>query len=113
MKGSILAFLTLAFVLAIPFQLIGAGTGRELLPGLPVAGLATVCPMIAAVILVYREHKSAGVSALLKRSFDFERIKAKGWYVPILLLMPVVMVLSFGVIRLSGVAIPPRRSRFS
>jgi len=43
------------------------------------------CPVTAAVILVYRENKIAGVTALLKRSFDYNRIRAKVWYAPIVL----------------------------
>src|SRR5262249_19094760 len=70
------------------------------------AGLAFVCPSLAAAILVYREDKGAGVMALLKRSFDLRRIKARGWYAPTLLLMPAVMAASFGVLRLSGVPGP-------
>jgi membrane protease YdiL (CAAX protease family) len=62
--------------------------------------------MVAAMILVYRENQLAGVAALLKRSFDFKRIKAKIWYVPVLLVMPIVSVLSFGVLRLTGTPVP-------
>jgi membrane protease YdiL (CAAX protease family) len=46
------------------------------------------------------------VIELLKRVFDYTRIKAKLWYVPILLLMPGVMALEFGVLRWQGSAIP-------
>jgi membrane protease YdiL (CAAX protease family) len=99
-------FFVLVFALTIPFLVLGAVTGLELLPGLPVASLIAVCPVTAAVIVVYREHKGAGVRALLKRSLDFARITAKVWYVPILLLMPLVMVVSFGVLRLAGVPVP-------
>ncbi len=103
---SLLLFFLLVVVLSIPFWLLSAATGLELLPGLPVAALMTFCPMIAAVILVYRENKTIGVAALLKRSFDFKRIEAKVWYIPSLLLMPVVSVLSFGVLRLAGTPVP-------
>jgi membrane protease YdiL (CAAX protease family) len=65
-----------------------------------------ICPMTAAAIVVYRENKIAGVTALLKRSFDFKRIEAKVWYIPTLLLMPVIMVLSFVVQRLTGTPVP-------
>lgn len=105
-SGSLLNFFILVFVLSIPFWLIGAYTGLELLPGLPIAALAAVCPMLAAVILVYRQNKIAGVVALLKRSFDFNRIKAKIWYVPTLLIMPLVSVLAFGVLRVTGTPVP-------
>ena len=65
-----------------------------------------VCPVTAALILVYRENKTTGVTELLKRSFDYKRIRAKIWYVPIILLMPGVMVFSYGLMRLMGVALP-------
>ncbi len=105
-KESPLAFFLLATVLLIPFLVYGALTGLQLAPGLPVAALAVFCPMLAASILVYRQDKKAGVVALLKRSFDFQRIKNKWWYAPILLIMPLAMTLSFWVQRLTGVPIP-------
>jgi hypothetical protein len=44
--------------------------------------------MIAALILVYMENRSNGVKQLLKRAFDFKRIKRKIWYVPIFFMCP-------------------------
>ena len=89
-------FFLLVFVLSIPFWLISAVTRLQLLPSLPVSSLMAFCPLMAALILVYREHKTAGVTTLLKRSFDYKRISAKIWYAPIVLLMPGVMVLAYG-----------------
>jgi len=60
----------------------------------------------AALILVYGENKTAGVIALLERSFDYKRIREKIWYAPIVLLMPGVMVLSYELMRLMGVPVP-------
>jgi hypothetical protein len=102
-----LKFFLLVFVLSVPFLLIGAMTGLQLLPGIPVAALAFVCPGLAAVILVFQESRAAGVKALLRRSVDYRRIPSSFWYLPILLLLPIVSVLSFGVQRLIGVPIPP------
>ena len=65
-----------------------------------------LCPVTAALIFVYRENKTPGVTQLLRRSFDYKRIKAKLWYAPIVLLKPGVMVLSFGLMRLMGVPLP-------
>lgn len=96
----------MVFAFAIPFWVIGAVTGVQLLPGLPVAALMAVCPGLAALILAYRENGASGAKALLKRVFDYKRITAKIWYAPVLLLMPVVMVLSFGVLRLTGIPVP-------
>ncbi len=64
------------------------------------------CPVTAALILVYRENKTAGMTELLERSFDYKRIRAKVWYVPIVLLRPGVMLLSYGLMRLMGVPLP-------
>ena len=101
-----LVFFMLVFAFAIPFWVIGGLTGHQLLPGLPEAALMAVCPGLAALILAHRENRSVGATMLLKRAFDYKRIAAKVWYAPILLLMPVVMVLSFGVIRLTGTQVP-------
>lgn len=102
-----LIFFILVFALSIPFSLLGAVTGLQLLPGLPVSSLVvTFCPLIAALILVYRENKTTGVTELLKRSFDYKRIRAKVWYAPIVLLMPGVMVLEYGLLRLMGSPVP-------
>jgi uncharacterized protein len=106
MQTSPVTYVLLVFALTLPFWVIGAVTGTQLLPGVPLAGLAFVCPALAAAICVYREGKGAGVRALLKRSLDFQRITAKGWYVPTLLLMPMVMGLSIVVLRISGVPVP-------
>ncbi len=62
--------------------------------------------MLAAIILVYRQDKKAGVVVLLKRAFDIQRIKNTWWYAPILLIMPLAMMLSFWVQRLTGVPVP-------
>jgi membrane protease YdiL (CAAX protease family) len=94
------------FALSIPFWLLGSATGLQLLPGLPVAALMFICPVSAALICVYRENKTAGAIELLKRAIDFRRIRPKIWYVPITLLIPGVMVLSFGLMRLIGVPLP-------
>jgi CAAX protease family protein len=102
-----LIFFLLVFALSIPLSLAGAAIGLDLLPGLPVSSLVvTFCPLIAAVILVHRENGAAGVTGLLKRAFDFERIGAKVWYAPVVLLMPAVMVLEYGLMRWMGSPVP-------
>jgi membrane protease YdiL (CAAX protease family) len=101
------SFFPLVFALSIPIWLAGALTEHQLLPGLPVSSLMTFCPLLAAAILVYAENKTAGVTTLLKRAFDYKRIRAKVWYAPMVLLMPGVMVLSYGLLRLTGSPVPP------
>jgi len=101
-----LKFFILIFLLTIPFWVLGAMSGIQLLSGVPIAALAFVCPAIAATILECRENGTAGMRALLERSFDFDRIRVKAWYLPALLLYPSVVALSFFILRLTGSDIP-------
>jgi uncharacterized protein len=101
-----LKFFALVFGLSVPFWLIGAATDLQLMPGLSVSALMTFCPITAALILVRRENKAGGVTALLARSFDFKRITAKRWYAPILLLMASVDVGVYGLMRWLDMPVP-------
>jgi membrane protease YdiL (CAAX protease family) len=103
---SVLGFFLLVFALSVPFWLIGTVTDLRLLPGLPVSALMFVCPALAAAILVYGANGTAGVRALLRRALDHERIGTKAWYAPVLLLMPGVTVLAYGLMRLVGSPLP-------
>ena len=102
-----LTFFMLVFVLSIPFWWIGGMTDLQLMPGLSVSALMGFCPMVAALILVHREDKTAGMTKLLKRSFDFKRIKSKRWFALSLLLMPCVSVAVYGLMRLMDLPVPP------
>ena len=99
-------FFLLVLVLSIPLWLIGALKPVEILPGLPLGSLAVVVPLIAALILVYRETGSAGAAELLKRAFDFNRIGSGLWFLPIFLLMPGLLALSWVALRLAGTPVP-------
>jgi len=107
-KRSALKFFLLVFIISAPFWLIGDIAEQKLpLPfNLPVGAFVLVCPMIAALTLIYRENGSDGVKQLLKRPFDFKRIKRKIWYIPIFFLMPCIIVLEYGLMKLMGVSIP-------
>ncbi len=108
-KKSPLKFFVLVYVLALPFWLLDAlagGLTKAIPINLPISALMFVCPMTAALILTYREQKSRGVKQLLGRVFDAERIRQKIWYIPTILLMPFIMVLSYVVMRLRGVPLP-------
>lgn len=100
--------LPLFFLLLIagstPFWLIGA-TGRQLLPGLPISGLAAFCPAAAALAALYLRGGRASALSLLKRSLDAGSIRGI-WYVPILLTVPAVHLLAWIAARFAGLAIP-------
>ena len=86
--------------------MIGGATDLELMPGLSVSALMGFCPMAAALILVYRDGGAADARALLMRSFDLKRIKSKRWLVPVLLLMPAVGLMVYGLMRWIGMPLP-------
>ena len=87
MNRSLLKFFLLVFALTIPVWLIG---------GMPLPGASNFpltlnvliqpfVPLIAALILVHREEGRGGVRGLVKRTFDYRRIRHRRWYVPIFL----------------------------
>lgn len=99
-------YFVLTFALSIPFWIAGALTNIQLLPGIPLSALGLLCMLGAASILVYRQDGPLGVKELLKRAFDFKRIRSAIWYLPTFLLMPVIFLLSFSTQRLMGVPVP-------
>jgi membrane protease YdiL (CAAX protease family) len=101
-----LTFFVLVFLLSVPFWAVGAATGLQLTPDLPVSSFIWVCPVIAAALLVYRENGATGVAALLRRSVDYARIRAKVWYVPTVLLLPGIYAATYGVMHLVGLPLP-------
>ena len=104
--ASPLKFFLLVFALSIPFYVIGALTEVNLTPDLPVSVLMVVVPASAAAILTLRTTGTAGVVELLSRSFDYKRIKNKSWYAPIILLKPAIVLLTYGLMRLTGFLLP-------
>lgn len=107
--ASPLRFFALVLALSTPFWMLGAMTRPQLLPGLSVTALMAFCPLTVAAILVYKNSGIPGVIALLKRSFDFRRISAKRWYLPIILLMPGLTALSIGWLQFAGMPLPTLR----
>ncbi len=104
--SSLVKFFALVFLLSIAFWAFAEVTGLQLMPGLSVSTLAAFCPALAALILVYQKRRAAGVLGLFKRSFDYKRIKAKRWYVPVLFLMVVVNVMVYALMRWLNMPLP-------
>ena len=98
-RSSTLTFFVLVFSLSLPFWWLGAVSDMQLMPGLSVSALMAFCPMVAALLLVRWESGATGVRGLLRRSVDFRRITDPRWYLPILLLMPVVSLVVYGLMR--------------
>lgn len=101
-----LTFFTLVLLLSVSFWWLGAVSNLQLMPGLSVSALMTFCPGVAALILVRRQPGRSGAKGFLKRSFDFRRIADKRWYLPILLLMPMVSVVVYELMHLLNLPLP-------
>jgi membrane protease YdiL (CAAX protease family) len=105
-------FFLLVFALSLPMWL-ASWADRQILPGLPMSSITVVCPLAAALLLVARRDGLVATAALLKRSFDCRRIVAKGWYVPIVLLMPAIAALAYVVMRALDLPLPAPRLQLS
>src|SRR5450755_2488862 len=98
-----LTFFVLVFALSLPFWLLVWLLGSRVShfsPALPIAipsgfnlfsPLVGGCmPLIAACILVSREGQPGGIRRLFSRVFDVKRIRHKLWYMPVILLNPLI-----------------------
>ena len=108
-----ITYFVLTFSLSIPFWIAGFLVDNQLLPGIPLSALGLLCMVGAASILVYHENGLPGVKELLKRAFDFNRVKTPIWYLPTFLLMPAIMLLSFSALRFAGVPVPDPQFSFA
>jgi hypothetical protein len=89
-----LDYFLLVFGLAIPFWLFG-GSRLPLPINLPAGALVTIVPATAAAILSYRQSGLNGIKELFKKALDYKKIKRKVWYLPALLLAPLIYFLSY------------------
>lgn len=101
------AFFVLTFVLSTPLYVLNVLAFSSVL-GVPEIGpvyiaLLTFTPGLAAVLLTARSDGKEAVKTLLLRVLDFDRIKQKGWYIPVFLLGPLIFALSIGCMLLLGV----------
>jgi uncharacterized protein len=107
-KRSPLIFFLLVYILTIPLWVIETIVEVKGLPlDIPVTDLvAAFTPLIAALILIYKEQGQRGVKNLLRRVFDFSRISQKTWYAPVILLPPLIFLLIFGLMQLMALPLP-------
>ena len=100
-KVSITSFFVLTIIFTLPAYVLIALTGLNIIlsPEMVFAfiPLAVIAPICAALVLTYRKSGGIGVKKLLKRSFDYKRVKNKKWFWPTLLLMPLLFSLVLGV----------------
>lgn len=101
-------YFLLVTLLLVPFLLLG-GSKLPLPVNLPASALATFAPALAAVLVAYRHQRGAGVKQLLSRALDHRKIKPKAWYIPLLLLAPLIYSVSYVLMRLAGRPLPAPR----
>jgi membrane protease YdiL (CAAX protease family) len=107
-KRSLRSFVLLEFALSVPFWGIGALAQAHIIPDQVMFRAAwSLTPMIAASILVYRENGAAGLQELFRRIVDYQRIKSKIWFLPVLLAGPVITLVQYALARWSGLLVPP------
>ena len=98
------AFFVLTLILSLPFYLLAVLVPPEMAL---FAGLTlTLAPISAALILEFRQNRSSGVKRLIKRSFDFKRIKHFRWVLTIIFLWPVLFSLVLVILNLIGEPVP-------
>jgi membrane protease YdiL (CAAX protease family) len=106
-------FFALVFCLSVPFYVLGAAGGRlPVLTAQPTSALMAFMPMIAALILVYRGRGADETANLVKRALDFDRVRGLRWFLVAVCLLPIVAVLQYAALRLSGAALPAPRYAF-
>lgn len=104
-KQSLKSFFLLLFLLSIPIWLVG--DAKLPLPvNLPVSALTAFVPMIAASILCFKRHGLRGIKELFRTVRDYQKIKDKFWYLPVLFLASLIYLLSFSVMWLTGRSLP-------
>ena len=104
-KRSLQNFLLLLFGLSIPLWVLGAIYDVQIFPGFKLFQLPLAMPMVAALLLTYVENGKSGLIKLLKRTYDFGKIKSKIWYLPILFTFPSIGILNYWILSLSGTSI--------
>jgi membrane protease YdiL (CAAX protease family) len=95
--------IALVFILSIPFWLMGT---KQYLPiiNLPISAFMFLATMAVALFLTYQQSGTEGLILLFNSSFNY-RIK-KGWYIPIFLLLPIIMLSSYIFMKWTGSSIP-------
>lgn len=104
----LLYYFLFVFVLSIPIWLLSSLLGNELpIPiNLPISVFLFVVPVVSASILLYRKYGFAGVKGLLGKTFDYKKINHRIWYLPSLLLIPLIYLLAYIVMRVAGMPFP-------
>jgi membrane protease YdiL (CAAX protease family) len=103
---SLFLFFAQVFIFSLVFWGLGLLRPVELLPGLPISALGAFTPALSAIILLYRKDRLPGVFHLLRRSFDFQRVKNKGWLLIVLGINPIITSFAYLRMRATDASMP-------
>jgi hypothetical protein len=78
---SLLAFFLLAGVLYAPIAIYA---DLQVFPNWSLMNFGAFIPMLVALLLIYWENGRTSMVELVKRPFDYQRIRSKIWYLPCL-----------------------------
>ena len=106
-KKSLINFILLLFGLSAPCWVLGGIYDVQIFPGLKLFQLPLAMPMVAAMILIYREQGKDGLATLLKKIYEVRSFKHKIWILPLLLIFPSIGMMNYWLLRLSGAIIAP------
>lgn len=98
------AYFGLVAALTLPFWVLGAFVDVMLLPGLPIAALAVVCPSLAGAILIAHDGGASRLIAWLKEAASVRH--AGRWLAVALVINPILFALAFVISRALGAQIP-------
>jgi membrane protease YdiL (CAAX protease family) len=101
---NILAFFILTFILSLPIYLLAFLVPPEM--AMLVGLMLTLAPISAALILTFRQDRSAGAKKLVSRAFDFKRIPHAKWYLAIIFLWPLIFSLALVLLVILGEPVP-------
>lgn len=94
----------LVIVLTTPFWIVGASNDFQLLPGLPIAAVAVICPALAALSLSGSQGGWPEALRLLGQGLN---IRQAGWgLLAVALVNPVLFALAFLAARAFGATLP-------
>lgn len=107
-RRSALKFFILVFALSAPLWLLQTFVKKSGLPlDIPITDIiAAFIPLLVACLLVAKEGGRSAVWELLKRVFDFRRIRRKRWLWAVVLIPVAIFVGIYIALRLSGAPLP-------
>ena len=96
----------LVLILSLPFCALGlTGAALPFASALSLSALGAVVPMIAALLLIWRQGGRTGIKTLLAKAHDFSGVTGFGWVIAAGF-MPAAFALTAGLVWLSGTPLP-------